>query len=523
MDVLPVYTCSQTHVDIFEEISDRATSQPFVKLYRDGLSIVGTIPPHLLQTITYLATQMNAQRQGYLSSWNLAKDLGISRETAISRLVELHRLQISGGVAATYSKVRRGWNKPVYYIFTLADDLPFAWDCSKSERPFIKLYIKQTRELIRHLEPELWATLLVMGLQMSSERLCRVSLERLSSQMGIATSSVSERLKRLSNGGWIERIPTPGNQVAVYRFSMSVPMGFGREEDQLGDLDCLDGLVSLDQLLVEARILEGETVKEGAVSGSPPFLIKIKRVKELTTERAGEGDSTRVVVKTPQKGIPTPKRPSRRCHVGKGVVGNEEKDSQGWKADSKNESCQVQDPSTPVGNEDRGGSEPVSEPDFTTDSQMDCQMDRAEIKELNRLCGRSNVQRWLATVGVGRLVEVYKASGSARRSRGGWIRKAIEENWMLESSGGPGIPQSGTSRKYGLEQPPETGAQFYRLDHRASTLRAAELAGIELDEIELDEYDQKTSQPVSVRSIRDLKSLLKAVQFSAEGDTEFSK
>ena len=94
---------------------------------------------------------------------------------------------------------------------------------------------------------------------------------------------------------------------------------------------------------------------------------------------------------------------------------------------------------------------------------------------------------------------------------------------MLESSSGPGIPQSGTSRKYGLEQPPETGAQFYRLDHRASTLRAAELAGIELDEIELDEYDQKTSQPVSVRSIRDLKSLLKAVQFSAEGDTEFSK
>ena len=124
-----------------------------------------------------------------------------------------------------------------------------------------------------------------------------------------------------------------------------------------------------------------------------------------------------------------------------------------------------------------------------TDSQMDCemgsQMDKAEIRELNRLCGRSNVQRWLATVGVARLVEVYKASGSARRSRGGWIRKAIEENWMLESSSGPGVPQSVTSRKYRPEQPPETGAQFYRLDHKASTLRAAELAGIELDEDDL--------------------------------------
>ena len=86
------------------------------------------------------------------------------------------------------------------------------------------------------------------------------------------------------------------------------------------------------------------------------------------------------------------------------MVGNEEKDSQGWKADSKNESCQVQDPSAPIENKDRRGSEPVSELDFVTNSQMDCQMDRAEIKELNRLCGRSNVQRWLATVGVGKLL-----------------------------------------------------------------------------------------------------------------------
>jgi hypothetical protein len=56
---------------------------------------------------------------------------------------------------------------------------------------------------------------------------------------------------------------------------------------------------------------------------------------------------------------------------------------------------------------------------------------------------------------------------------------------MLESYSGPGVPQSGTSSKYGLEQVLETGAQFYRLDHKASTLRAAELAGIELDEDDL--------------------------------------
>nr|WP_276976837.1 hypothetical protein [Ferrimicrobium acidiphilum] len=131
-------------------------------------------------------------------------------------------------------------------------------------------------------------------------------------------------------------------------------------------------------------------------------------------------------------------------------------------------------------------------------------MDKAEIRELNRLCGRSNVQRWLATVGVGRLVEVYKASGSARRSRGGWIRKAIEENWMLESSGSSDSQTHGSASRYGREQPPETGAQFYKMDHKASTLRAAELAGTELDEDDLG-----TSQPVSVGSIRNLRAALR--------------
>ena len=441
-------TFSTSYEKYAQDITACSNSQSFIKLYRDGLATIGTIPPHLLETITYLATQMNAQRQGYLSSWKLAKDLGISRETAISRLVELTRLQVGGSAAATYTKVRRGWNKPVYYIYTLGSDLPFAWDCSKTERPFTKLYIEQARELIRHLEPELWATLLVMGLQMSSDRLCRVSLERLSRQMNIAVSSVSDRLKRLLDAGWIERVATPGNQVAVYRLSMSVPVGFGAEDTWV---DELDELVCVEELLDDT---------DRAVSGSPPPLNKMLRVKELTTEQAGETTTKRVVVKTPQKGKLTPKRPSRRRHVGGGVVGDEEKDSQSCEAGSKNESCQVQDPSAPENDE----------------------LDKAEIKELKRLCGRSNVQRWLSTVGVTRLMEVYQASGSARRSRGGWIRKAIEENWMLEGSV---RQQSSTNRHYSPEQPPETGAQFYKMDHRASTLRAAELAGIDLNEDDL--------------------------------------
>ncbi len=131
-------------------------------------------------------------------------------------------------------------------------------------------------------------------------------------------------------------------------------------------------------------------------------------------------------------------------------------------------------------------------------------MDKAEIRELNRLCGRSNVQRWLVTVGVARLVEVYKASGSARRSRGGWIRKAIEDDWTIESSSSSGSQTHGSASRCGREQPPETGAQFYKMDHKASTLRAAELAGIELDEDDLG-----TSQPVRVGSIRNLRAALR--------------
>ena len=491
--VIPAYQdLAQPDNFCTSEVKNPSVPALFVKLYRDGLSTVGTLPPHLLETITYLATHMDAKRQGYLSSWNLARDLGISRETAISRLKELHRLQVGGEAAATYRAVRRGWNKPVYYIYTLGDDLPFEWNCERSERPFVKIYIEQTKELIKHLEPELWATLLVMGMQMTSDRLCRASLERLSSQMGIAASSASERLKRLLEGGWIERLSTPGNQVAIYRLSESVPIGFGAEDTWV------------DELQYVGQVLEvGQRPDEGAVSGSPPVLNKSLRVKDLTTEPVQKDElppAKNVVVKTPKKGTPTPTRPSRRPHVGRRLVGNEEKDSQGWKADSKNESCQVQAPSAPAGNEDRGGCEPVLEPDFATDSQMD----KAEIRELKKLCGGSNVQRWLATVGVARWVEVYKASGSARRSRGGWIRKAIEDNWTLESSSGPGGQVSGSASRYGREQPPETGAQFYRLDHKASTLRAAELAGIELDEDDLG-----TSQPVSPGSIRELRAALR--------------
>ena len=466
-----------------KDITTRSDAHVFIKLYRDGLSAIGTLPPHLLETITYLATHMDTKRQGYLSSWTLARDLGISRDTAISRLKELCGLRVGRGAVVRYSKVRRGWNKPIYYIYTLGDDLPFEWNCERSERPFVKIYIEQTKELIKHLEPELWATLLVMGMQMTSDRLCRASLERLSSQMGIAASSVSERLKRLSDGGWIERISTPGNQVAIYRLSMSVPVGFGAEDTWVDELHFLSDLVSLDNHLSDDGVVVGESLDDLAVSGSPPCLNKIESVKELTTPGPvkEEPSTLGVVVKTQQKGGLVSKHSSRRRHVGGGLAGKKEKDSQRWKAASKDESCQVQDPSAPAGNEDRGGSEPVSEPSYAIDSQMD----KAEIRELNRLCGRANVQRWLATVGVGRLVEVYKSSGSARRSRGGWIRKAIEENWMLESSSVPGVPQSVTSRKYGPEQPPETGAQFYKMDHKASTLRAAELAGIELDEDDL--------------------------------------
>nr|WP_276978406.1 hypothetical protein [Ferrimicrobium acidiphilum] len=493
-----------------KDITTRSDAHVFVKLYRDGLSAIGTLPPHLLETITYLATHMDTKRQGYLSSWTLARDLGISRDTAISRLKELCGLRVGRGAVVRYSKVRRGWNKPIYYIYTLGDDLPFEWNCERSERPFVKIYIEQTKELIKHLEPELWATLLVMGMQMTSDRLCRASLERLSSQMGIAASSVSERLKRLSDGGWIERISTPGNQVAIYRLSMSVPIGFGAEDTWVDELHFLSDLVSLDNHLSDDGVVVGESSDDLAVSGSPPCLNKIERVKELTTPGPvkEEPSTLGVVVKTQQKGGLVSKHSSRRRHVGGGLAGNEEKDSQSWKAGSKNESCQVQDPSAPATNEDRGGSEPVLELDFVTNNQMDCEMDsqmyKAEIRELNRLCGRSNVQRWLVTVGVARLVEVYKASGSARRSRGGWIRKAIEDDWTIESSSSSGSQTHGSASRCGREQPPETGAQFYKMDHKASTLRAAELAGIELDEDDLG-----TSQPVRVGSIRNLRAALR--------------
>ncbi len=94
--------------------------------------------------------------------------------------------------------------------------------------------------------------------------------------------------------------------------------------------------------------------------------------------------------------------------------------------------------------------------------------DKQEIKDLQKLCAVSNVAIWLDRVGLGRLLQVFEESKKAQHSRGGWIRKAVEEEWNLSS-------------RYSREHLSTKEFRPYHVDSNESTRRAAQLAGIDLD------------------------------------------
>lgn len=383
MDVPLVYPSLQEVASTFDRESQQTTNHVFIKVFRNDPALIGAVPPHLVATLTYLATQVNSSQEGYLSSYTLARDLNVTRETAVKRLRELASLRIGGSRVLTYNRRRSTPRSPVYYTYTLGSAQPFRWDCSRSKTSFTKLYITETRELLAHIEPELWSTILVLGLQMDSERCCTVSLHDLSTQLGTALSSTSERLRRLLLDGWIERVPTPGNEVAIYRMADSIPMSYGAEDRWIEEL-----------CTVEDIMAPVDTQTPEAVSGSFEVFNKIKRDQEDNTRLASK-------LSSPQ---------------GTAVVIHDNDE---------------------------------------------------ELQELRRLCGALTVQKWLDTVGVARVRQVYHESKRATRSRGGWVRKALEEKWAIPSGDLP-------SRSGVRELRP------YDLDGTESTKRAAQLAGIEI-------------------------------------------
>ena len=338
MDVLTVYPCLETDVSNFARENTVIQNHLFIKVFRDGVDDVGSIPPHLLATLTYLATRINSERVGYLSSRTIARELNITRETAMTRVKELALIQVSNQPVITFNKHQSSRYSPTYYTYTLGAALPFLWDCSHTSRQFVKLYTTQARELLSRIEPELWAVLLVLGLQMDSERICNVTLVKLSAQLGVAVSTISERLKRLIDGGWIDRLPTKANQQSKYLISPSVPLAYGAEDTWVEEL------LQSDSLLSESSI---------SVSGSLDTINKSERIKEDNTiqnDKLANIDTRHDVV----------------------------------------------------------------------------EYDKQEIKDLQKLCGVSNVAIWLDRVGLGRLLQVFEESKKAQHSRGGWIRKAVE-------------------------------------------------------------------------------------------------
>ncbi|WP_276973780.1 MarR family transcriptional regulator [Ferrimicrobium acidiphilum] len=410
MDVLLVYPSSQQNTTSSDNQSCTDTSHLFTKVYTDSASwFFREFSPSEIAALSILATRMNDSRSVKLSTRELAGALGVSRDTAGRTLVSICGHSVGSTPVMTVSRLPREVFAPAVHILTFAQSLPFAWG-GYANRFFVKLYHDAARALIKELEPELWATLLCMGVLMDAGRHVETTLDNLATRLRISPSALSERIRRLVDAGFVERLTDPEPRLftpTTYRLTDRVPLQFGDDDWQLADELAQVSSVHVEQAQAN---LPSDTTTSSLVPCLRGAFNKIKREKETTT--------------------PT-------------LV--------------------------------------ASSPSVVVDSKTSSE----EILAIAKLCGSATVARWLDRYGHDRLVSIYKASVVAKRSRGGWIRKAIEDNWTLESSSSSDSQTHGSARRYGREQPPETGAQFYRLDHKASTLRAAELAGIELDEDDL--------------------------------------
>ncbi len=412
MDVLLVYPSSQQNATSSDTQSSSDTSHLFTKVYTDSASwFFREFSPSEISALSILATRMNDSRSVKLSTRELASALGVSRDTAGRTLVSICGHSIGSAPVMTVSRLPRAVFAPAVHILTFAESLPFEWG-GYASRLFIKMYHDAARELIKELEPELWATLLCMGVLMDAERHVETTLDNLATRLRISPSALSERIRRLVDAGFVERLTNTETRLftpTTYRLTDRVPLQFGDDDWQLANELAQVSSVQVEQTRVLAN-LPSDTTTSSLVPCLRGAFNKIKREKETTT--------------------PT-------------LV--------------------------------------ASSPSVVVDSKTSSE----EILAIAKLCGSATVARWLDRYGHDRLVSIYNASAAAKRSRGGWIRKAIEENWTLENSGRSDSQTHSSASRYGQEQPPKTGAQFYRLDHKASTLRAAELAGIDLDEDDL--------------------------------------
>lgn len=224
-------------------------------------------------------------------------------------------------------------------------------------------------------------------------------------------AAAQHRIEELLKVGVITKLANPnGNE---YRISDVVPLMFGAEDDPEG------------WELEKVEINLASVSENRWCTSSDPHIKRRKELKEKTTDQS----------------VATVPAPVKSGSVVVNFAINEKPTESGSKRVSEGT---YEQPTQ----EQKPGHEEKTLP-FT-----------AEV-------GSKNSRQFVERFGLERCQEVWDKAQTARNA-GGYMRRALEENWVWTEK---------SSKSNGVPEP----SRPYLIDHAKSTARAAQLAGIDLD------------------------------------------
>ncbi len=320
---------------------------------------------------------MGEQRTCVMTSKQLSSDLGVSRETARERLKTLTAVTVDGRPLITVEMTRAQTYWPGQYHIRFSSVVPVTCGGGDVKDELWVKHFDEARSLAKQLSPEAHVTLLALAVEMTETRILRVPFQALAKRLGVVPSTAQERITELCKAGMIVKLSSPsGNE---YRISDDVPLMFGAEEDPAG------------WELEPQEIELADVSRLERLTGSGPHIKRRKELKEeKTTTQVMENSSgnTNSVV-----GNPSTNRKSTKPDLSQVVTGEKSSASGAQKAAMNEEALPF----------------------------------AAQV-------GSKNSRQWVERFGLDRCQEVWDKAQSARNA-GGYMRKALEENWMWPESG----------------------------------------------------------------------------------------
>jgi len=110
----------------YSVVSGESETRIFVKFYVDAVrsGMIADLGPERLQTLIVLASYMSADGTCYPTQWQIAKSLGVARETACRRVSALAKYRWKGQPLVLRERVRHPESK--YFENTVYKILPIS-------------------------------------------------------------------------------------------------------------------------------------------------------------------------------------------------------------------------------------------------------------------------------------------------------------------------------------------------------------------------------------------------------------